>query len=126
MLAGTLDINMDAGSSYSFSIARKTRDETVDPPVTSAVDISNVTNIFMQVRKKIRDTISVLDMSTTNGGITIDDALNGVLSLHFTALQTAALPKASVYDIEFHYANGDVDHILRGVITTNPEVTRDS
>jgi hypothetical protein len=68
----------------------------------------------------------VLELTTENGGITIDDAA-GKVSLEISAAQTSALTMTSgVYDLEIvsDDATPVVTRLLAGKVTVSPEVTR--
>ncbi len=87
----------------------------------SPVDLTGYT-ARMQVRPSVTSSTVLLELTTTNGGIVLGGAL-GTITLSATAVQTAALPRGGVYDIEL--VNGSVvTRFIRGTITLSKEVTR--
>jgi hypothetical protein len=77
----------------------------------------------MQLRSKITDTITLLELTTENGGITIDTVNNTIL-LSITAAATTLLTfKSAVYSLEM--VNGiKVTPLIYGTITLDSEITR--
>ena len=77
----------------------------------------------MQVREKHTSPIANLNLSTSNGSITLGGNL-GTISLLVSASATAQLvPKDYVYDIEMN-SGGEVTRIIEGKFIVTPEVTR--
>ena len=78
----------------------------------------------MQVRKTISTEAVVVELSTSNGSISLQ-GVTGAIELHLRAAQTSALTgKAGVYDLELESADGTVTRLLYGDVTLSPEVTR--
>jgi len=81
----------------------------------------------MQVRKKIDDVATLLELTTENGGITITP-LEGKIALYVSAEATAALTWVDgVYDLEMIIQIDGVDDVTRlveGKVTVFKEVTR--
>lgn len=77
----------------------------------------------MQLRGKITDDIVLLELTTENGGIVIDDVLK-TISIHITAAQTTLFTFTSaVYSMEL--VNGaEVVPFITGTISVEKEVTR--
>lgn len=87
----------------------------------------NLTNTFaaLQVRTSPLAKTAVLTLTSLNGGIEIT-ALSGLLSIHATAAQTAAITNGKyAYDLEVT-ANqtGVVTRIAQGTIEVSPNTTR--
>jgi hypothetical protein len=78
----------------------------------------------MHARAKVTDALTLLDLTTANGGIVLGDA-TGPVEIKLTDEQTAAITWASaVYDLEIEFTNGEVRRLLQGAISVSPEVTR--
>ena len=76
----------------------------------------------MQVKEKYSSTVKQLDLTTSNGGITLGGAL-GTITINATASQTAfILPKEYLYDLELVYAS-TVNRIIEGKFIVTAEVT---
>lgn len=76
----------------------------------------------MQVKTKAGGTV-LLELTTENGGIALDDALK-TITLTVTATATAALAwTKGVYDLELVSASGVVTAVLSGAVTVQPEIT---
>ena len=77
----------------------------------------------MQVRYA-PDTATIIELSTSNGRITIDSAY-GRINLHISSTDTAALP-AGTYQYDLNLTNntdGAVYKILQGVFAINESIT---
>ena len=85
----------------------------------------------MQARGKLDDPGTLVDLTTENGGITIDGAA-GKITLFMSDAETAALDwpagqyvqQSGIYQLELVNAAGDgfVTRLLRGTLTLDPEV----
>ena len=85
----------------------------------------------MQVRTSIDDPTVIFELTTANGGITMD--ANGLVTFNMSATATAALfvgifePQEWVFDLEIITTAAPtdiVDRVLTGVVTFSPEITR--
>lgn len=77
----------------------------------------------MQIRTKLEDTAVILELTTENGGILIDNAL-GTITIVITAVATAALTFTSaVYSLEL-IDGVEVIPFIYGSITLSKEITR--
>lgn len=87
------------------------------------VDLATTT-ARLQVRSKVEDTEVLLDLTTENGGITIDN-VNKTITIEITPTVTAALNFSThaVYSLEL-VANGIVTPFIMGTMTLVKEVTR--
>ena len=91
----------------------------------TAVDLTGFT-MRMQIRSKIKDPAIIIELNMTNGGIAIDDAVNGVFSLNISATQTASLSfNVGFYDIDVTAPDGiTVYRLMGGQVSFSLEVTR--
>lgn len=87
------------------------------------VDLTGCT-ARMQVRQRIDAPAVLAELNTTNGGVMLGGTA-GTITLHLTAVQTAAIAWTSgVYDLEVVFPSGDVRRLFYGTVTVSPEVTR--
>jgi len=111
-----IDLLIYQGSTYDKRWTWKSNGTPVD--LTGAV-------IKAQVRPAAQAGLIYLDMSTDNGQIVIRDAKGGTFGMYLTDEKTAALNFSSaVYDLEVHWATGEVLRLLEGGVTLSREVTR--
>lgn len=77
-----------------------------------------------QIREAQSSPTAILNLTTENGGIVIDNATR-TITLVLTPTQTAALSVTSaVYDLEMVSGTGDVSRIAYGAVTLSQEITR--
>lgn len=87
------------------------------------VDLTGYT-AKMQVRQSPQSGTVLLELSTSNGRITLGGAA-GTITLALTAAITAAIAwRRGVYDIELTSGDGTVTRLLEGEIQVSKEVTR--
>lgn len=126
MLENKYDINIQQGSSYDLMLVVK--DANGDPK-----DLSNH-SARMQVRTSYGSSTPVVDVSTANGGITINSS-EGAILIQIPAANTAnikvdltksAKPPYSVYvyDLELTDSLGKISKLIYGDVTVYGEVTR--
>ena len=115
MAAGVYNFTCEAGSTWKRSVSIK----------DSAGALMNLTGYTarMQVRRRIESTSVLIELTTTNGAITVSPTL-GRLNLVLTATQTATLSQSGVYDLEIVSSGGEVTRMLEGQFIVKPEVTR--
>ena len=78
----------------------------------------------MQVRAKITDSATLLNLTTENGGIELGGTA-GTVTINISATDTAAIAwKGGVYDLEIVFSDGTVRRLLAGSVSVSPEVTR--
>ena len=78
----------------------------------------------LKARSSISDTLPFLDMTSSNGQITLGGAA-GTVTLTLTASQTAALPLGTgVYDLKMTSPSGNQDFLLQGSLTIQLMSTR--
>jgi hypothetical protein len=119
-MADDQTLNIDQGAYWSQEILWE--DSNGDP-----VNLTGYT-ARMQIRKRVTDASAVIELTTTNGRITLGGAA-GTILLTIAAADTAALPatptdKRWFYDLELVPAGGQVVRLLQGRVLVSPEVTR--
>lgn len=78
----------------------------------------------MQIRKSAASDEVLLELSTTNGRITLGTT-NGTITLIFSPATTSALTwSRGKYDLELTSGSGDVTRLLEGEITVSKEITK--
>lgn len=78
----------------------------------------------MQIRETVDSSISILELTTANGGISINTS-EYTISITMSATQTRAFTfPTAVYSLELTDGNGIVTTFLTGNLTLVPEVTR--
>lgn len=79
----------------------------------------------MQIRAKKKDTNFLLELTTENGGITIENSVDETTyTIYISPADTAALASGGFYDLELVDPQGDVIRIQEGKIVLSTEVTR--
>ena len=124
MSAGTYNIQADQGATYSQTF-------TYRDSAGNLVDLTGFT-ARMQVRAEYDSASPLLDLTTSNGGITLGGAL-GTITLLATATQMAAFVITDtsnkppvlicVYDLELIFG-AVVTRLIQGNFTVSREVTR--
>lgn len=121
MIAGNYNILCEQGSTFTRVIAIE--EPTVeDPAVYVPYDLTNHT-ARMQVRRTIESTTYIIELTTENGRISLDET-GGVITLSISAEDTSALTSSGVYDLEIIDSNGTVSRVIQGTFTLSQEVTR--
>jgi len=114
MTAGDYDIICEQGCTFSRTL-------TVKDSAGSARNLSSYSG-KMQVRKRVTSTDVMVELSTTNGKMTLNSS--GEIALALTATETAALTDSGVYDLELTSSGGAVERVVEGNFNLIPEVTR--
>lgn len=113
MAAGTYNIIIEKGATFSRVVTIKDSDEIV-------VDITNVVEIRASLRTREQATDS-WDFTCTKSATPTD----GKFTWSMTATNTALLPSGNgVYDLELEWPNGSVERILSGDIQIKGNITR--
>lgn len=116
--ASTNDVTLNSVNSLSYSTY--TSGGVLE--YNAMTDLTGYTS-RMQLRNKITDTAVLLELTTENGGITLNPTL-GTITINIAATQTALLSFSSaVYSLEMVKA-GEVTQLVAGTITLEKEVTR--
>ena len=90
---------------------------------TAYVDLTGA-SAKAQFRKDYDSANTILDLSSSNGGLIIDGP-NGRITFNITASQSAALPPGQgVWDLEVTIGD-NVTNLIGGIFTVRPEVTKD-
>lgn len=121
MIAGTYNIYCEQGTTFMRVLTVLVPDQ-VDPEITTPYDLSNHT-ARMQVRRTIDSATRMVELTTQNGGLTIDDD-SGSITIQMADEVTASLTSSGVYDLEIIDSIGRVSRVVQGTFTLNPEVTR--
>lgn len=115
-MPGLYDLTINKGETLELPITYK--DENGQP-----INLTGYT-ARLQVRERHDSATILLELTTENGGITIDGPA-GTLTLHLSAAASAALGwERGVYDLEIASPSGTVTRLLEGAALTTPEVTR--
>lgn len=115
-MPGLYDLIVNKGETLELPITYK--DEAGQP-----IDLTGYA-ARLQVRERHDSQAVLLELTTENGGITIDGPA-GTLTLHLSAAASAALTwERGVYDLEIVSPSGVVTRLLEGSALTRPEVTR--
>ena len=79
----------------------------------------------MQVRPEIDSPAVLMELTTSNGRITLGGTA-GTVDLFISAVDTAAITwDSGVWDIEILHPGDDVTRLAQGTVIVSPEVTRD-
>lgn len=117
MAAGKYDFIIEQGATFQVKF-------TYQDAALTPISLVGCT-VRMHVRKKITDPEILLDVSTVNGKVVMDQAAQGIFKMVVPAAETAAFTwRAGVYDIEVTYPDGTIDRILEGKVTVSLNVTR--
>ena len=121
MIAGNYNILCEQGSTFTRVIAIE--EPTIEDPETYTPYNLTDHTARMQVRRTIESTNLIIELTTENGRISLDE-LGGVITLVITAEDTAELTSSGVYDLEIIDNNGVVSRVIQGTFTLSKEVTR--
>jgi hypothetical protein len=121
MIAGKYNIFCEQGTTFGRTFELQYPDP-LEPDVYYDYDLTGFT-ARMQVRRTIESTTKLIELTTSNGGITIFGP-EGKVMVMMTASQTAALTSSGVYDIEIIDGGGQVSRLVEGTFTLSLEVTR--
>lgn len=115
-IAGDYDFTVDQGATFNNVLTWKNSDNT-------PINLTGYT-ARMQVRADYDATVIVLELTTTNGRITLGGSA-GTITLNVAATVMAAVNYGKyVYDIELISSGGVVTRLLMGNFTIRPEVTK--
>ena len=119
MTAATLKLEIEQGSTFRYALELKAGTAANAP----ALDLTGYV-ARMQIRADQAAATVLHEMTSANGGITID-ALAGRLNLLISATATAAFAfDRAVYDLEIESAGGEVTRVIQGTVVLSREVTR--
>lgn len=80
----------------------------------------------MQVRRSVKATDVLLELTTANGGIVIDGAAGKVSMILTESVAQTLTWRRGVYDLELIPPSGQAFRFMQGEIEVTPEVTRAS
>jgi len=121
MIAGIYNILCEQGTTFGRTFEIQYPDPD-DPSIYHPYDLTSHT-ARMQVRRTIDSSTFLIELTTENGGIEIDDEL-GKITITMTDAQTSALSSSGVYDLEIEDNSGNVSRVVQGTFTLSLEVTR--
>lgn len=117
MPAAKLKLIIDQGATFTKTVTWKTGKPAAPVDLTGC-------SARMQIREKLESTAVLLELSTTDGRITLGGAA-GTVNLRVEAVVTAAITwRTGVYDLEIEFADGTVRRLFSGPVAVSPEVTR--
>lgn len=118
MSAGTYNLEMEAGATFTRTITYKDPNDT-------AIDLTGAV-IRMQVRDSIgAETVGISLTSVGTAGISVPTPTNGTFIITVTPAQNSNLDfSQGVYDLEIEYSNGVVERVLEGRVSVKPQVTQ--
>lgn len=121
------------GSAISFKIVRGTRwQDTIvlsDQLTGDPVDLTGVTGLILRVRKTMNSAV-LLELSVTNGRLTITDAANGTVAIDVSSATTNTLPANGnrraryLFDMEIQRSADEFEPAISGKLVVLPSVTR--
>jgi hypothetical protein len=116
----TYNFSLNQGSTFRKVFTKQ------QPDGATPVDLTGY-SARMHLRQDVKAPGVELELTTSNGGITINPVL-GRVEIYITALQSADLAARDfVYDIELYYDDDGeeiVERLVEGKVTVRPEVTR--
>ena len=116
MPAAAYDFEIEQGATFSLVFTWK--DET-----GAVIPLTGYT-ARMQVRSSVSSPDVLLDLTTENDRLVIDEP-NGQVTIALTPVVTAAITwRKGVYDLELVSPTGDVKRLVAGNVTLSREVTR--
>ena len=114
MSAGAYDITCEQGATFSRTL-------TVKDSSGNARNLSGYT-ARMQVRRLVSSSSTLIELTTTNGRISLNSS--GEIALSISASDTASLAEGGVYDLEIIASDGTVERVVEGNFYLDLEVTR--
>lgn len=114
-----LDLNIYKGSTYRKGFQWKVKSTNLPMDLTGC-------SIKMQIKTCPSDTSAILELSTTNGAISIaDPATEGKWQIEILPEQTAGFDfSIAVYDMDVTFPSGDVFTLVCGKVIVKSEVTK--
>jgi hypothetical protein len=114
MSAGSYNFTCEQGATFSRTL-------TIKDSNGDARDLSDYT-ARMQVRRRLSDTSTLIELTTENGRISLNS--DGEVDLSIGATATASLTDGGVYDLELIASDGTVERVIEGNFVLSLEVTR--
>lgn len=120
---GTAKLNICINQGSTFDLPMKWYEQEDDGSTGDPIDLTGWT-ARMHIREELEDEATILELTTENDRITLNDEV-GLIELHIAAADTEALDfDSAVYDLELIDTASDVSRILEGRVTLKREVTR--
>ena len=117
MAAGTLNLIIEQGSTFSKVLTYKDSSGTV-------IDLSGY-SARMQARVNVGDTYTLFSLTSASGGGLTISGVDGKITITITSTATATYKfDTAVYDLEIDDGSGVVTRLIEGKITLSKEVTR--
>lgn len=115
-----LKLRIYQGATFKRRLVWASRVGNVDTPI----DLTGCT-ARMQVRSEVGSPTVLLELNTTNGGVTLGGA-TGTIDLYISDEDTAAFAwDGGVFDLEITDSADEVVRLVQGSASVSPEVTRD-
>lgn len=116
MAAGSYDFTIEQGATFTATVTWRDANDAL-------VNLTGYT-ARMQIRSAVTSPTVTLELTDSNGRITLGGAA-GTVALTIAAADTEAIGAGTyVYDLELVSAAGVVTRLLEGGITVKAEVTR--
>lgn len=134
-MATTANLRVLQGQTFrrTFTWSHADPASTADVPLPPVpYDLTGCT-AKMQARQKYGTEV-LLEFSSENGGLVLGTT-DGLITIFASAVQTDALGATTdplkartraVYDLEVTFPSGDVLRVIEGVITIEPNITRET
>lgn len=119
MQPANIDLTVYKGATFSKGFQWKTGSSPVPVNLTGCT-------ARMQIRKNVNDENILDTLTTENGKLSIEDAVNGKVRINISAAASSAYTFTSgVYDLEIVFpSTGRIERIIEGCFSAIPEVTR--
>lgn len=113
-MAGTYNLEVEAGASFDRSIQWMSGNTTVNLTGCTA---------RLMARTSYSDANTILSLTSPSACLSISNATAGNIAISLDPATTANLVNG-VYDLEVVFGGGSVKRLLTGTLTVSPEVTR--
>ena len=114
MMAGSYNLEIEAGASFDRSLQWKSGNTTVNLTGCTA---------RLMARTSYSDSNTTLALTSPSACLSISNATTGNIAIALDPATTANLVNG-VYDLEVLFGGGAVKRLLSGTLTVSPEVTR--
>lgn len=106
MQPAKLDLEIYKGSTYSKTIQWKTGDPLLPVDITGC-------SVNMQIKQTTSSTDVIDTLTTANSRITIDNAAQGIITMHFPVISTKDVTiNSAVYDLDVSYPGGEPNYTI--------------
>lgn len=112
-MAGTYNLEVEAGASFNRSLQWKSGGVTVNLTGCTA---------RLMARTSYSDSNTTLSLTSPSACLSISNATTGNIAINLDSATTANLVNG-VYDLEVVFGGGSVTRLLSGTLTVSPEVT---